>query len=78
MRTFNDDNGVAWQAALLEASYGNIMLVFSPLQGEEHRKKFMDTPNLAKADQKFLSFSEEDLRAMLRESTLWDPAAGLE
>ena len=34
MRSFDDDRGGHWQAALLEASFGNVMLVFSRIGGE--------------------------------------------
>ena len=31
MRSFDDSHGQHWQAALLDGSYGNVMLVFSPM-----------------------------------------------
>lgn len=75
MRTFDDGQGQHWQAALLEASYGHIMLLFSPLAGGgEVRQKLLDADHLAEAEQWLPTLDDEALRALLAQASPWDPA----
>lgn len=76
MRTFTDNHGKRWQAALLDASYGHIMLVFSPLQGEGIRQRLLEAENLAEGEKQLAALDDDGLLAMLDDADPWDPAAG--
>ncbi|TAM91091.1 MAG: hypothetical protein EPN41_00105 [Candidimonas sp.] len=75
MRTFDDTQGNHWEAALLDASYGSIMLLFSPAQGEGIRQQLMPAENMKEAEAQLAALDDAGLRAMLAESRPWDPAA---
>lgn len=77
MRTFDDDHGQRWQAALLEASYGDFVLVFSPLQGGENRQCALHADHLAQAEALLAALDDEALRARLGEASPWDHDAGM-
>ena len=72
MRSFDDARGERWQAALLEASYGNIALVFSPLRGNEVRQLLMAAETLLDAQAQLAALDEAGLCAMLDEAHPWD------
>lgn len=74
MRTFEDPQGQPWQAALLEASYGHIMLLFSPLPGGDIRQKLLAADHLAEAEQWLPTLDDAALCALLAEATPWSPA----
>jgi hypothetical protein len=76
MRTFDDEHGRPWQAALLNASYGNIVLVFSPLAGDDIRQQLLAAENLAEGEAQLTALDDAGLRAMLAEATPWDPSSG--
>lgn len=75
MRTFDDGQGRRWQAALLEASYGNIALVFSPLRGDELRQHAMDAGTLAEAEAQLAALDDAALCARLAQAQPWTPGA---
>jgi hypothetical protein len=72
MRSFDDIRGERWQAALLEASYGNIALVFSPMHGSEVRQLLMLADTLVDAQAQLAALDEAGLRAMLDDARPWD------
>lgn len=72
MRTVQDSDKKCWQAALLEASYGHIMLVFSPLEGDGIRQRLLDADHLAEAEMKLAALDDDQLRALLAEAQSWD------
>lgn len=74
MRTFDDPQGQRWQAALLEASYGHIMLLFNPLEGSDVRQKLLDADHLAEAEQWLPTVDDKALRELLAQASPWDPA----
>lgn len=74
MRTFTDNQGKPWQAALLEASYGNIMLVFSPMHGDGIRQQLLGVENLAEGEAQLAELDEAGLLAMLDDADPWNPA----
>jgi hypothetical protein len=59
MRGFEDHEGRFWQAALLDASYGSVLLVFSPLGGGEIRKLVMQVENMAEALDRLAELDED-------------------
>ena len=67
MRSFDDPQGRHWQAALLEASYGNVMLVLSPLDGTEVVQHLLGSDNLADAEVEVAALDDAGLRALLAE-----------
>jgi hypothetical protein len=71
MRSFDDDQGGHWQAALLEASFGNVMLIFSRIGGEGVLRKSLDTANYGEAQQWLAGADAGALRALLGEAEPW-------
>lgn len=77
MRHFDDSNGARWQAALLNASYGQIMLIFSPAHGGDSRRQLLAAENLAAAEAHLASLDDAALREMLADADSFDPGAGV-
>lgn len=77
MRNFDDASGTIWQAALLEGSYGNILIVFSPARGDGVRQYALDAANRAEAEQRFAALDDDGLRALLVDAGPWDPGMGI-
>lgn len=75
VRTFDDSEGRRWQAAVLDASYGVILLVFSPLQGDGIRRSQLQVVNLAEGLDWIAAADEDMLRAQLGDAFPWDPGA---
>ncbi|CAM5189509.1 hypothetical protein CDEF62S_04194 [Castellaniella defragrans] len=73
MRTLTDPQGHVWQAALLEASYGNVALLFSPLRGSDIRCQEMPADTMAEAEAQFASMADEALLALLEGARPWSP-----
>jgi hypothetical protein len=71
MRSFDDERGGHWQAALLEASFGNVMLIFSRIGGEGVLHKTLDTANYGEAEQWLAGSDDAALRALLAEAKPW-------
>ena len=71
MRTLDDEHGDHWQAALLEASFGNVLLIFSRIGGEGVLHKTLDTPNYHEAEQWLASSDDTALCALLAEAEPW-------
>lgn len=71
MRSFDDDQGRHWQAALLEASFGNVLMVFSRIGGEGVLHKMLDTANYREAEQRLAALDPAGLRALLAEAEPW-------
>ena len=78
MRSFYDPHGRHWQAALLEASYGNVMLVLSPMDGTEVVQHLLGSDNLADAEGELAALDDAALAALLAEAQPWDHEAGVE
>ncbi len=75
MRTFDDSDGRRWQAAVLDASYGVILLVLSPLPGEGIRRAQLQVVNLSEGLDWIAAANEDALRELLVQSDPWDPSA---
>lgn len=73
MRCFDDAQGRQWDAALLDASYGNILLIFSARQGQDIRQQLLGAENQAQADAQLAAFSDDELRTQLDLAQPWDP-----
>ena len=68
MRSFQDEQGRHWQAAVLDASWGNAVLVFSRLGATEVLKAELHAANLAQAEQMLAGMDEAALRSALTEA----------
>lgn len=77
MRTFEDPQGQSWQAGLLEASYGDILLIFSPLSGGEVRQRLLASDNMLDAEAEVTALGEDGLLDLLAEAKPWDSEAGV-
>jgi hypothetical protein len=75
MRAFDDSHGNPWQAALLEASYGNVSLLFTSMRGDEIRQQTMSAEDMAEAQTQLAKLDVEALRAMLAEAHPWNPGS---
>lgn len=71
MRNFNDENGHSWQAALMEASYGNIMLIFSRNGIDDIRQTLLGAAHLREAENMLADADETALRKLLSEADPW-------
>lgn len=76
MRTFKDTNGNEWQAAVLEASYGSVALVFSPARGDGIRHVAMPVQNLMEAMARLAQMDEARLQQLLEDAEPWDHSHG--
>lgn len=77
MRNFTDCSGKQWDATLLDASYGNILVIFSPVHGNDTRQKLMPAENQQEAQEQLTNMDEAQLRATLAEAKPWDPNGGV-
>ncbi|MGH8214269.1 MAG: hypothetical protein ACREPZ_01020 [Rhodanobacteraceae bacterium] len=68
MRSFDDERGGHWQAALLEASFGNVLLVFSRIGAQGVLQTALDAANFHEADGWLAEVDEDRLRSMLTEA----------
>lgn len=73
MRSFDDAQGRQWDAALLDASYGNILLIFSARQGQDIRQQLLSAEHQAEAEQQLAALTDDELRSRLEEAQPWDP-----
>ena len=71
MRSFDDEQGGHWQAALMEASFGNVLLIFSRIGGEGALHTPLDSANFHEAEQLLANADEARLRSLLAEAKPW-------
>ena len=71
MRSFDDEQGGHWQAALMEASFGNVLMIFSRIGGEGVLHKTLDTANYHEAEQLLADADAARLRVLLAEAEPW-------
>lgn len=72
MRSFDDIQGGHWQAAVLDASYGNTLVVFSHTGSGMIRQVVLDAETLRIAEQQLLAMDDSQLRSLLAESVPWE------
>lgn len=72
MRSFDDTQGGSWQAAVLDASYGVMLLIFSRAGDGVARKATMSVENMRLAAQQLADMDVSQLRALLAESVPWE------
>ncbi len=71
MRSFNDEHGHPWQAALMEASYGNVLLLFSRIGADDVLQAQLSASHLREAERMLADADEAGLRKLLSEATPW-------
>lgn len=72
MRDFLDPDGRRWQAAPLYASYGQMLLVFSAMEGGAILHQPMAADTLAQAEDELAQLDDGALRTLLQEAQPWD------
>ncbi len=71
MRSFDDSTGHHWQVALMEASFGNVLMVFSRIGDDGVYKKPLAAANLGEAERLLADADTGALRALLGEAEPW-------
>lgn len=71
MRSFDNEQGGHWQAALMEASFGNVLMVFSRIGADGVLCKALDTANFGEAQTLLADADEARLRELLAEAKPW-------
>lgn len=71
MRSFDDTAGGHWQAALLEASFGNVLMVFTRIGADGAQRTLLDTANFSEAERLLADASEDRLRELLAGAEPW-------
>ena len=71
MRSFTSSQGESWQAAVLDASYGDMRVVFTTSVGGEIRQAVLDADSLHLAEQQLAQMDAPELRRLLDESVPW-------
>ncbi len=71
MRSFEDAKGGRWQAALMEASFGNVLVIFSRIGGDGVLQKPLDAANYHEAEQLLADADESLLRNLLASARPW-------
>ena len=74
MRTFDDAQGRHWQAALMEASYGGVLLILGRLGGNEVLQYSLDADaaNITEAEQWLAAQDVAGLCGVLAEAVPWN------
>lgn len=71
MRSFDDVQGGHWQAALMEASFGNVIAIFSRIGGEGALRAPLNAPSMRAAEQLLADADEAWLRELLAQAKPW-------
>ena len=71
MQSFDDDQGRHWQAALLEASFGNVMLIFSRIGAPGVLHVALETASFHEAEQLLAGADAGSLRSWLAKAQPW-------
>jgi hypothetical protein len=71
MRSFEDAGGIPWQAALLEASFGNVLLIFSRIGDTGVLHAPLEAANFHEAEQWLAAADPEELQKRLAGAKPW-------
>ena len=71
MRSFTDDAGARWEVFLGKASWGTLILLFSPVGGGATRASILHAETAFAANAELDALSDDDLRVRLRDSQPW-------
>lgn len=71
MRSFNDSHGQEWHADILDASYGNTLMLFWRLGSFEMYKTPLSAGNHLSAEHEVAAFTDDELRQRLEAADPW-------
>ena len=71
MRRFSAKDGALWDAVIGRESWGTFVLLFTPAGGGDARKVTLAEESALAAEAELGAKSDDDLRAMLSESSPW-------
>lgn len=71
MRSFDDARGQHWQAALMEASFGNVLMIFSRIGVDGVRHVALEAANFAEAEAMLAAVDDTRLRELLAQAKPW-------
>jgi hypothetical protein len=71
VRSFTDDAGARWEVFLGKASWGTLILLFTPARGGETRASILHAETALAANAELDALSDDDLRDRLRDSRPW-------
>lgn len=71
MRSFTDDDGAVWDAAIERESYGAYRLIFARRRGHELRHLLLDASTFETARTELEELSEPALRERLARAEPW-------
>ena len=71
MRGFTDESGRQWQVVLGKASWGTLVLLFSPADGGGTRTSILAAETTFAATAELDALTDDELRDRLRESRPW-------
>ena len=72
MRSFDDDQGGHWQAALMQASFGNALLIFSRIGSDTVLQTSLDSAaTFDEAEQQLARADPAALRGLLSRAKPW-------
>lgn len=72
MRTFVDAEGARWQVTVGKASWGTLVLIFSPMGAGEVRTSIMHAETPFDANVELDALTDHELRARLIDSLPWN------
>ena len=71
MRSFDDGSGQVWQADVMDASYGNMLMLFWRLGSFEVYKSPLRSGNHLAAEHEVAAFTDAELCARLETAEPW-------
>jgi hypothetical protein len=71
VRSFLDDAGRRWEVVLGKASWGTLVLIFTPMAGGDARTSVLDAETSFDANAELDAMTDDALRARLRDSRPW-------
>jgi len=72
MHEFTDAEGRRWAVSVGRESYGIVVLLFAPMQGEGVRKAMLGVDTRLEAERELAAMSEEQLLEHLEASIPWE------
>ena len=71
MRSFLDDAGRRWEVVLGKASWGTLVLIFTPIEGGDARTSVLAAETSFDANAELDALTDDALRERLRDSRSW-------
>jgi hypothetical protein len=71
VRSFLDDAGRRWEVVLGKASWGTLVLIFTPIEGGDARTSVLTAETSFDANAELDALTDDALRDRLRDSRPW-------